>query len=571
MKGALLAPTAEAFSALWKDYWRSRWHVPLPWSAERLSCFLTPSEGRRLASGPDRDALVRDFPSMRRPFLGVLTQNGGPGASLEAGVLEFNEDAHLLTIAPTRSGKGACQIIPNLLTYGGSCLVIDIKGENCAISAEHREAAFPGARIIRFAPFDDFTDTYNPFDYIRVDADGSASSYTFDDVRLLSEMLVPARPRQEFWDLEARNLVTMLLYYVATSYRPGARERCMLRVVQLLFPVGEASPRKAGKERELGFAESLNTMRTAARDNDNDVLISLLNTFLDHDEKVRAGILSTCRATMNIWLSKRLLDATATSSFQFSDLKASMCRPESENPAPTTIYLVIPPEYLRDYSPVLRMIVGLAAIELTRPGPWVGKEGWREHPPCPVLFLLDEFPALGHMPPIADGVAYLAGYGVQLWTFAQSIGQLKDLYGDNWTTFMSNAGAACYFGVSDPDLAELLSRQLGNTEEYEHRYETSGTSDQVSHGDSSSSTFSWRSFDRSDSSGTNSGFSSGTSTTEHVRFVREPVATAADIRALPPQLQLIMMRNRRAALATLLPYHRCEMFADLYGSWGATR
>lgn len=566
MRGALLDPAAAAFSDLWRDYWRSRWHIPLPWSRERLSCFLTPSEGRRLTAGADADPMVRDFPSMRRPFLGVVTQDGASVAA-DAGVLEFNEDAHLLTIAPTRSGKGAGQIIPNLLTYAGSCLVIDIKGENAAITALHREAMFPGARIVRFAPFEDFSDTYNPFDYIRVDADGTASSYTFDDVRLLSEMLVPARPRQEFWDLEARNLVTMLLYFVATSYRPGHRERCMQRVTQLLFPSGFVPPGRDKRERETGFAESLNLMGETAKRNDNTVLISLLNTFLDHDEKVRAGILSTCRATMNIWLSERLQRATATSSFQFSDLKASMCRPLEQAPAPTTIYLIIPPEYLRDYSPVMRMIVGLAAIELTRPGPWADQEGWREHPPCPVLFLLDEFPALGFMPPISEGVAYLAGYGVQLWTFAQSIGQLKDLYGDNWTTFMSNAGAACYFGVSDPDLADLLARQLGNTEEYEHRYETISSSDQSSRG--SSSSFSSGSFDTtySDIEGT----SSGTSTTEHVRFTREPVASAADIRALPPQLQLVLMRNRRAALATLLPYYRCELFADLYGSWGAPR
>lgn len=569
MKGAVLAPTAESFGELWRDYWRTRWHVPLPWNRERLSCFLSPSEGRSLTAGSHQDALVRDFPSMRRPILGVITQEGGARSS-QAGLLEFAEDGHLLTVAPTRSGKGACQIIPNLLTYGGSCLVIDIKGENCAITAEHRAAMFPGAHIVTFAPFDDVTDTYNPFDYIRVEPDGSPNSYTFDDVRLLSEMLVPARPRQEFWDLEARNLVTTLLFFVATAYRPGHPNRCMQRVVQLLFP-SHFIPPGDGAPRESAFDESLNLMGVMASRADNAVLISLLNTFLDHDEKVRAGILSTCRATMNIWLSERLLRATARSSFQFSDLKASMCRPLGEDPAPTTIYLIIPPEYLRDYSPVLRMLVGLAAIELTRPGAWSQRPGWREHPPCPVLFLLDEFPALGFMPPIANGVAYLAGYGVQLWTFVQSIGQLKDLYGANWSTFMSNAGAACYFGVSDPDLADLLARQLGNTEEYEHRYFTSSTSDQISDGRSSSYSFAMGQSGDSRSDGTNTGTSSTTSTTENVRFNREPVASAADIRAMPPELQLVMMRNRRAALASLLPYHRCELFADLYGSWGAAR
>ncbi|MDQ7079020.1 MAG: type IV secretory system conjugative DNA transfer family protein [Robiginitomaculum sp.] len=61
---------------------------------------------------------------------------GGFATKKESVQLSYKRDRHLLTVAPTRSGKGTTAIIPNLLTYEGSCLVIDPKGENALITAE---------------------------------------------------------------------------------------------------------------------------------------------------------------------------------------------------------------------------------------------------------------------------------------------------------------------------------------------------------------------------------------------------------------------------------------------------
>ncbi|MCI5142939.1 MAG: transporter, partial [Candidatus Electrothrix sp. ATG1] len=61
------------------------------------------------------------------PYVGILkdTRYPGPPAKIFA-----KNEGHLLTVAPTRSGKGTGQIIPNLLRWEGSAIVIDIKGEN---------------------------------------------------------------------------------------------------------------------------------------------------------------------------------------------------------------------------------------------------------------------------------------------------------------------------------------------------------------------------------------------------------------------------------------------------------
>ncbi|MFO0447703.1 MAG: type IV secretory system conjugative DNA transfer family protein, partial [Pseudomonadota bacterium] len=253
-------------------------------------------------------------------------------------------------------------------------------------------------------------------------------------------------------------------------------------------------------------------------------------------------------------------------------------------PAPTTIYIVIPPQSLRDYRGVMRMMTGLAVAELTRAPMWSGLEGWARKPPCDVLFLLDELPILGHMPPIVNGLAYLAGYDIQIWSFAQNIGQLKSVYGDDWQNFTANAGAISFFGVNDPDTADYVVRLLGETEEYAHTYYTSsessssGTTDTKGYSDSSGSSYSgYRSDGSGSSNSSSSGFSSSESsstsnsqtTTENTRFVREPIAQAAEIRAIRPDLQLVFFRNNPPIIATKMPFYDFPLFSELYDTWSS--
>ncbi|TCQ16379.1 type IV secretory system conjugative DNA transfer family protein [Rhizobium sp. PP-CC-3G-465] len=578
MSGSLLTSQAEEQVALWRDYWSSRWHHPVLWPKHRLSCFITAELARNDVSD-NGDPLVSDFPRGRRPFLGILTNSGSGGTSPVSGALEYNDDGHLLTIAPTRSGKGAAQIIPNLLLYAGSCLVIDIKGENHKVTHKHRQTFFDGASVLKFAPFDDDTNHYNPLDFIRVKEDGSPSSYTFDDARLLSEMLVGSRANETFWDIEARNLLTMLLLYVATRYQPGHYDRVMGRVVELLFPV--LSP--DDDDTTSPFVKTTDAIKLWADQCNDKILGAMVTQSIEHEDKVRAGILSTCRSAMSIWLSERLQNATQESDFRFSDLKRSMCRPENDDPAPTTLYVMIPAEYLKEYRSVLRMIVGLAAVEMTRSNDWSDpahvEAGWRTKPPCPVLFLLDEFPSLGHMAPIEQGMAYLAGYGVQIWTFAQSLGQLKEIYKENWSTFVSNAGASCYFGMADPDICDFLSQQLGKTGEYAMRYFTASGSQSYTLGSSSSDTsgssrnHSWGS--GGGGMGNTVGTSDGTSASEsrsktfaeQIRYKDDPVATSSDLRAMPQGSQIVLLRHKLPAIASLLPFYECELFTSLYDTW----
>jgi hypothetical protein len=79
----------------------------------------------------------------------------------------------------------------------------------------------------------------------------------------------------------------------------------------------------------------------------------------------------------------------------------------------------------------------------------------------PVLYLLDEFAALGHLAPVERAMGLMAGYGVQLWPILQDVHQLRATYGQRAGTFLSNAGVLQVFGVNDHDSARLVSDLLG--------------------------------------------------------------------------------------------------------------
>jgi type IV secretion system protein VirD4 len=128
----------------------------------------------------------------------------------------------------------------------------------------------------------------------------------------------------------------------------------------------------------------------------------------------------------------------------------------------TSIYLIIPPDYLTEYRAVLRVMIGFAMREL-RTSFKESKENSNYQDKPPILFILDEFPQLAYMRPIEEALLYLAGYGVRFWFFVQDVSQLQLHYKNSWQTFFSNTSTQCFFGVSDIATANLVSERAGMT------------------------------------------------------------------------------------------------------------
>jgi type IV secretion system protein VirD4 len=335
-------------------------------------------------------------------------------------LLRFNRPGHLLTFAPTRSGKGAGCIIPNLLDHPGSAFVIDPKGENYAASHAWREQS---GSVHLIAPFDRNGETarFNPLDFIRI---GQAEEV--DDAALIADMLVVPEHQETFWDSEAKALITMLILYVA-NFTIG-RNRTLTNVWMLLMLDKAAFDELLGEIENTGHAS----------------LVTMARGFSQKEVRERSAVISTAQSHMKIWKSPLLAAATETSDFRMEEMKRQ----------PTSIFLVIPPELLETYRPFVRLIVGLALIAMTR----TVSQRRRQ----PVVFFLDEVAALGRMEPIEAGIGWLAGYGVTLWLFFQDLDQLMNIY-RRWRSVIANAAVRQAFNVTDHATAAELSNMLGVT------------------------------------------------------------------------------------------------------------
>lgn len=411
-------------------------------------------------------------------------------------LLRFGQPGHLLTLAPTRSGKGATGVIPNLLEYPGSVVAVDIKGENHAIAGRRRGDFGP---VWKIAPFDDDTRCFNPLDFIRGGEDA------WEDAAMIAEMLiVPSGSNKAvFFEAEARGFLTGLILYVVTEL-PEARQN--LAEVRRLVTLSEG---------ELhGFLKEMIEAR-------HPVVRRAAGSFSQKVDKLRASILAEVQSHTLIWDSDRVARMTARSDFTLEELKDR----------PASLFLVVPPEHLDVYRPLVRLVLGLAVRAMIRN---------KRRPAHDVLFLVDEFPALGRMKPLEEGVSYLAGYGVKLWLFAQDLGQLESVYGRERTrSIIANTNLQT-FGTSDADTAEMLSRMLGSETRRVHSKSKSRHS------------FVWPDYDRFNVSDGETG---------------RPLLTPDEIRCLGDELELLFMRGMRPILAHKVPYYRTWRYRGLWDKW----
>lgn len=336
-------------------------------------------------------------------------------------LMRYAGPAHLLTIAPTRSGKGVGTIIPNLLEYPFGLVCIDPKGENARIAARQRSRFGP---VHILDPFDITglaTAGYNPLD--RIDPHGLDHA---DDCMTLADALVydaHNEMTEAHWNEEAKALISGLLLHIVQTEPQATRTLATLRDRLTLAPAA--------------FETLLTDMQAQG-----GLVARAANRHLGKSDREAAGVLSSAQRHTHFLDSPRMTATLSQSDFAFGDIKTT----------PASIFLVLPPDRLDTYARWLRLMVAQALTELARAP---GKAPW------PTLFLLDEFAALGHLEPVERAMGLMAGYGIQLWPILQDIHQLRALYGQRAGTFLSNAGVLQVFGVNDQQSAQLVSDLLG--------------------------------------------------------------------------------------------------------------
>ncbi len=355
----------------------------------------------------------------------------------------FQHVGHVVTVAPTGAGKGIGAVIPHLLSYPGSCLVLDVKGENAAVTARARREL--GHKVFIVDPFGVTGGESHSFNLLdRLDP---TDPECVSESAVLADSLVIADPQgQTHFDESARTLLQGLMLHVAGL---GEGQRNLPEVRRILT---------AGEDTLLGTMAEMAADEQAAF----GLPARAANTIMGMADRERGSVISTAQKSTAFMDDPRISAALSRSDFDLSNIKDELM----------TVYLVMPANKIGPNARFVRGFVGSIISAITSSA---------KQPPYRVAFLLDEFGQLGYMKVIEDAVSLLRGYGLSFWVFIQDLSQLKGVY-PKWQTFLANS-AKTFYGTDDYDTAKYISDSLGqSTIEYETHNEGKNTGSGLSGG-----------------------------------------------------------------------------------------
>lgn len=355
---------------------------------------------------------------------------GEPG-----GPIDYFGERHVIVFGPNGSGKGTRFLVPALLTLKDrSILVIDPKGELCAITQAYRRTL---GDVVILNPFNVLglgSDGFNPLSAL--DPDDPATFY--DDAAALGEALIRVEGKDPHWGESAQGLVVGLLMWEKFKYREAAT-LAHVRTMLTEADRWEDYIDNDGKPRR----RLVKGLRITAADmiaEGGPIIESLASRFTEQTNEL-ASIRSTADTQTRWMLSPPMADDIGKNGVDFRKLKEK----------PTAVYLILPAQNMRTHSVWLRLVIVSALRALYRAG------GLR------TLFLIDEMPALGHLGPLEDAFGLVRGYKVQIAGICQDLTQLKALYNERWESFLANAGAIVGFAPNDLTTAKWMSERGGVT------------------------------------------------------------------------------------------------------------
>jgi type IV secretion system protein VirD4 len=346
--------------------------------------------------------------------------------------IQFGGTEHVLLEAPTRAGKGVGVVIPNLLAWADSVVVLDVKQENWEKSAGWRKSL--GHQVLLFDPLDPKgrTARYNPFAHInRTDP-----VEVIDELQKIAAMLWPPPANGEsFWMDSARTAFIGVTAYIAAT--PA-----------LPFTMGEIYRNFSAGDAKERFPKIIKERR-AAGDPLSEACVSALNDWISSSANTFTGIRQSVSAKINLWINPYVDAATSESDFDLREFRSR----------PISLYLGVSPDNIERvsdiYNLLFQQLIDLNVREL--PDPKAGKH------PLKLLLLLDEFARLGRASVIASGFSYVAGYGIRLVPVIQARAQLRDVYGPDVTSeIVQNCGVELVFTPKHIDVAKEISERLGN-------------------------------------------------------------------------------------------------------------
>jgi type IV secretion system protein VirD4 len=453
------------------------------------------------------DARFATHAEVRRA--GLLATDGGPSiivGRFRGRLLALPGQLSVMLSAPTRSGKGVGVVIPNLLNWPDSVVVLDLKGENYDVTAGYR--ARHGQAVYAFSPFDEgaCSDRWNPLTAVR-----TSPLHRIGDLLAIGQVFFPndssTTSSEAFFNDQARNLFMGL-------------GLLLLESPDLPRTIGEMLRQSSGRGQPLkAHLEGTIALRAQANKPLAVECVDALQRLLSNSENTLTSIVATFNAPLTIFADAIVDAATSGDDFRLDDVRRRRM----------SIYVRVPPNRLASARPLLTLffsqLVSLNTQQLPQRDPTLK---WQ----C--LIVNDEFTAMGRVGVIATATAFLAGYNLRLLTVVQAMSQLDAVYGDREArTLATNHGLQILYAPREQRDADEYSAMLGHF-----------TERATAHGQS-------RSF----------GGQGQTSTSRTESDQRRALLLPQEFKELGPERLVVILENCKPILGEKIRYHREKAFA----------
>ncbi len=368
------------------------------------------------------------------------TDNGILVGKFKGELVRLSGQQFVILAAPTRSGKGVGVVIPNLLEYGESTVVLDIKQENYELTSGWR--ASQGQEIYLFNPFaeDRRSHRWNPLSYVSKDP-----AFRVSDLMSIAAMLYPdGADEQKFWVSQARNAFMAFTLYLFEKWDDDERNGIPLQL-RSKPTLGAVYRLSSGDGSDLKQLYQLLAQQAFLSGNAQSAFANLLS----QANETFASILGTFKEPLNAWINPVLDAATGDDDFLLTDVRKRKM----------TIYIGIQPNKLAESRLIVNLffsqLINLNTKELPQTNPALKYQ-------C--LLLMDEFTSIGRIEIIASAVSYMAGYNLRLLPIIQSMSQLDATYGkDVSRTLITNHALQIVFAPREQQDANDYSDMLGYT------------------------------------------------------------------------------------------------------------
>lgn len=361
---------------------------------------------------------------------GLFTKTGLIVGKYQNKYLVFGGQEFVLLAAPTRSGKGVSFVIPNLLNWQESMVVMDVKLENYLMTSGWRQKVLH-QEVYLFNPFDvtGKTHRWNPLDSIRRDPVAMMA-----DVQQIAHIFYPSLDgdKNRFFADSAQNLFSGLVLYLIETNHPCPT-------------LGEVLRQGSGYGKPI--AEHIQALIEACPDKQ---CRDPLSRFMSVSSPETVGnIKATFDAALQIFAQPAMDWATSASDFDLAAIRRK----------PMTIYLGIPVDMISTAARLQNLFFTQAINLNTRTLPEDDASLKYQAVLC-----MDEFAAMGRVPAIEKGAAYIAGFNLRLMTIFQSRSQIADsrLYGrESSHNLIANHGLKVLYTPTTQEEAKDYSDMLG--------------------------------------------------------------------------------------------------------------